>query len=77
MKAGAPWPVGKRAGEGVDQHEMCSLRARSRRFFKLAQDSSLGGIRRPHYAVSVSGNWRVTFRIEDGHAVDVDYADYH
>ena len=30
-----------------------------------------------HYAVSVSGNWRVTFRFEDGHVVDVDYTDYH
>ena len=30
-----------------------------------------------HYAVSVSGNWRVTFRFEDGSAVDVDYVDYH
>ena len=29
------------------------------------------------HAVSVSGNWRVTFRFEDGHAVDVDYLDYH
>ena len=30
-----------------------------------------------HYAVSVSGNWRVTFRFEGGAAVDVDYVDYH
>ena len=30
-----------------------------------------------HYAVWVSGNWRVTFRFEDGHATDVDYVDYH
>ncbi len=30
-----------------------------------------------HWAVSVSGNWRVTFRFEDGPAVDVDYVDYH
>ncbi len=30
-----------------------------------------------HYAVSVSGNWRVTFRFLEGHAVDVDYLDYH
>ena len=30
-----------------------------------------------HYAVSVSGNWRVTFRFEEGSAVDVDYVDYH
>jgi len=30
-----------------------------------------------YWAVSVSGNWRVTFRFENGHAVDVDYIDYH
>ena len=30
-----------------------------------------------HYAVSVSGNWRVTFRFEGGHVLDVDYVDYH
>lgn len=30
-----------------------------------------------HYAVSVSGNWRVTFRFDGGHAVDVNYLDYH
>jgi len=30
-----------------------------------------------HWAVWVSGNWRVTFRFEDGDAVDVDFVDYH
>ncbi len=30
-----------------------------------------------YHAVRVSGNWRVTFRFEDGHALDVDYVDYH
>ena len=38
------------------------------------------GLRRAlkgHYAVSVPDNWRVTFRFEDGAAVDVDYVDYH
>ena len=30
-----------------------------------------------HYAITVSGNWRVTFRFEDGDVVDVDYLDYH
>lgn len=29
------------------------------------------------YAVSVSGNWRVTFRMIDGNAEIVDYLDYH
>ncbi len=37
----------------------------------------LRGQLKGHYAVSVSGNWRVTFRFEDGSAVDVDYVDYH
>ena len=30
-----------------------------------------------HYAVSVSGNWRVTFRFYDGDVCDVNYVDYH
>lgn len=30
-----------------------------------------------HYAVTVSGNWRVTFRFEEGHVLEVDYMDYH
>ena len=37
----------------------------------------LKGSLKGHHAVSVSGNWRVTFRFEDGVAVDVDYVDYH
>ena len=28
------------------------------------------------YAVSVSGNWRITFRFEGGNAVDVNLEDY-
>jgi len=30
-----------------------------------------------HWAVSVSGNWRLTFTFEDGDALLVDYKDYH
>ena len=37
----------------------------------------LKGRMQGHFAVSVSSNWRVTFRFDDGHAVDVDYVDYH
>lgn len=29
------------------------------------------------WAVNVSGNWRVIFRFEEGHALEVDYRDYH
>ena len=38
---------------------------------------ALKGCMKGHYAVSVSANWRVTFRFEEGHAVDADYIDYH
>jgi proteic killer suppression protein len=37
----------------------------------------LKGNRKGTYAVSVSGNWRLTFRFEGEHAVDVDLEDYH
>ena len=30
-----------------------------------------------HWAVWVSGNWRLTFTFKDGDAVLVDYQDYH
>ena len=30
-----------------------------------------------HWAVAVSGNWRLTFTFKDGDAVLVDYQDYH
>ena len=30
-----------------------------------------------YYSVWVSGNWRVVFRFDVGHVMDVDYVDYH
>jgi len=30
-----------------------------------------------HWSVKVNGNWRMTFRFEDGDAYIVDYRDYH
>ena len=29
------------------------------------------------WSVMVSGNWRITFRVEDGNVFDVDLTDYH
>jgi proteic killer suppression protein len=37
----------------------------------------LTGNRNGFFSVSVSGNWRVIFRLEDGNVLDVDYLDYH
>lgn len=37
----------------------------------------LSGNRSGIWSVSVSGNWRVTFRFEEGDAEIVNYEDYH
>lgn len=37
----------------------------------------LKGSKKGLWAVSVSGNWRITFRFEQGDAYIVDYVDYH
>lgn len=37
----------------------------------------LTGERKGTFAVSVTGNWRITFRFDGEDAVDVDLEDYH
>lgn len=37
----------------------------------------LKGKLKNHWSVKVSGNWRMTFRFENGHAYVVGYQDYH
>ena len=37
----------------------------------------LAGFDPKRYAVSVSGNWRITFAFDGEDAVDVDLEDYH
>ena len=37
----------------------------------------LSGFNPKRYAVSVSGNWRITFAFDGDDAVDVDLEDYH
>ncbi len=52
---------------------------------KKANDMNLPGYRlhelkgkqKGTWAVLVSENWRITFKFEGEHAVDVDYMDYH
>jgi proteic killer suppression protein len=51
----------------------------------LPQDMDLPGLRlhplkgtgNGRFAVSVSGNWRITFAFSEKDAVDLDYEDYH
>lgn len=37
----------------------------------------LKGKLKGHWAVKASGNWRLIFRFEGGHVLEVDYGDYH
>jgi toxin HigB-1 len=37
----------------------------------------LKGDRKDTYAMTVTGNWRITFRFEGEDAVDVNLEDYH
>lgn len=37
----------------------------------------LKGALKGFWSISVSGNWRIIFRFDDGDAYDVDLVDYH
>lgn len=37
----------------------------------------LRGDRRGLWSITISGNWRITFRFEGGDVYDVDLVDYH
>ncbi len=37
----------------------------------------LTGNRQGTWSIRVTGNWRITFRFEDGNVYDVDLEDYH
>ncbi|BAP56300.1 plasmid maintenance system killer protein [Thioploca ingrica] len=37
----------------------------------------LTGDKKNRWSVKVSGNWRITFRFEEGQAYEVDLEDYH
>jgi proteic killer suppression protein len=55
-----------------DMHNPESLRA-----FPLWKAHQLTGGRKGVWALHVTRNWRLTFRIENGEILDVDYEDYH
>ena len=38
---------------------------------------ALKGDLKGFWSVTISGNWRIIFRFDDGHASDVDLTDYH
>ncbi len=45
--------------------------------FHGARLHPLKGDKRRLWSITVNGNWRITFRFENGDAYIVDYVDYH
>jgi proteic killer suppression protein len=37
----------------------------------------LKGALKGYWSITISGNWRITFRFEEGDVLDVDLLDYH
>jgi len=72
---------------GIQAHHAPRLRRQLARLevARVAQDVNvpgwglhpLHGALAGHFAITVSGNWRVTFRFEGTDVVLVDYQDYH
>jgi proteic killer suppression protein len=38
---------------------------------------ALRGDRKGEYSITVTGNWRITFRLQGNDVTDVDFEDYH
>ena len=77
---------GRRHDLGLDPYPAVSLaKARRRAGDATPDDMDLPGFRlhppkgkhAGYWAVTVSANWRMIFRFEEGHAVDVGYLEYH
>lgn len=45
--------------------------------FKHLRPHPLKGSLKSFWSLDISGNWRIIFRFEDGHAFDLDYLDTH
>jgi len=77
--------TGSRAGIQAAHAERLRLILAALNAVVTPQDMGLPGLklhplkggRAGSWSVSVSGNWRVTFRFSGKDVVDVDYEDYH
>lgn len=73
--------------KGVQAEHVERLRRRLTNLDAAAKPEDLGlpgyhlhplkGDRKEEWSITVSGNWRLTFRFEGHDVTDVDYEDYH
>lgn len=72
---------------GIQPHHAGKLRVQLTALEKARQPNdmnapgwrlhALSGELHGHFAITVNGNWRITFRFEGSDAVLVNYQDYH
>lgn len=48
-----------------------------KRLYEQGDASRIGADQKGAWSVRITGNWRITFRFEDGDAYGVDLVDYH
>jgi proteic killer suppression protein len=79
------YTTGSARGIQAEHAQRLRLRLETLNAAEQAEDMNLPGWRlhalsgelAGHWAVNVSGNWRMTFAFEGADAVLVDYQDYH
>ena len=77
--------TGSKAGIQARHAKRLNLQLAKLDSAQMAEDMNLPGWKlhplrgdlRNHWAVWVDQNWRMTFKFENGHAILVDYRDYH
>ena len=72
---------------GLSQNDVPKIRRILARLDQITEPSGMGlpgyalhplkGSRKGQWAVKVSANWRIVFRVEGGNVHDVELCDYH
>jgi proteic killer suppression protein len=79
------WETGSKAGVQAAHAKKLRLILMRLDAAKVVEDADFHGARlhplkgnlKGLWSVTVNGNWRITFRFEDGDAFVVNYLDYH
>ena len=80
-----PGPFTSRYKPGLTPHCGVETQVRRQGLFHVIDDLDIPGFRlhplkgemKGRWAISVNGNWRLTFEFRDGNVYVLDYEDYH
>ena len=71
------WPSVTRRRQGIERHQPGIARHDHGKTEKKVAPPVLTGDRAGEWSISVTGNWRLTFKIEDGAIEELNLEDYH